>query len=37
MNEEEKKKLGEGLADLVRFVDKYEGMPAILKNVETEK
>lgn len=34
MNEAEKKRLGEGLADLVRFADKYEGMPGILENVE---
>ena len=34
MNEADKKRLGEGLADLVRFADQYEGMPGILENVE---
>lgn len=34
MNEAEKRRLGDGLADLLRFADKYEGMPGILENVE---
>ena len=34
MNDLEKQRLGEGLADLVRFTDNYEGMPGILENVE---